>query len=117
MKIQVTTDNHTMKTPELKKHVEDALETALKRFGDRVTRVEVHLSDENSSVKNSDTDKRCVMEARLAGLQPMAVTAEAAAIEKAIADAAEKLERRIGSTVDRLNDPKGRTSFAGEVVP
>ena len=117
MKIQVNTDNHTTGSAPLTKHVEEVVEGAMSRFGDRVTRVEVHLTDENSNAKSSGTDKRCVMEARLAGLQPMTVTAEGPSIEKAIADASEKLERRLSSTLDRLNDPKGRTSFAGEVTP
>lgn len=117
MKIQVNTDNHTTGSKELTQHVEGVVQGAMSRFGDRVTRVEVHLTDENSSAKSSGTDKRCVMEARLAGLQPMAVTAEGPSVEKAVADAAEKLERRLSSVLDRLNDPKGRTSFAGEVAP
>ena len=117
MKIQVNTDNHVTGSVELTKHVQDVVGGAMDRFGDRVTRVEVHLTDENSSSKSSGTDKRCVMEARLAGLQPMTVTAEGPSVEKAIADATDKLEKRLSSTLDRLNDPKGRTSFAGEVAP
>ena len=42
-------------------------------LSDRITRIEVHLSDENS-LKGGDHDKRCMLEARIAGMQPLAVT-------------------------------------------
>ena len=76
MQIQVQTDNHTAGGVGLTRQVEAVVEGALERFGDRITRVEVHFTDENGSQKSSDSDKRCVMEARLAGLQPITVSAE-----------------------------------------
>lgn len=69
MQIQVNTDNHTAGSAELTRQVESVVKGTLRRFGDRITRIEVHLSDESSSVKARDNDKRCVMEARMAGLQ------------------------------------------------
>ncbi len=39
--------------------------------GEELTRVEVHLTDENSISKSGDTDKRCVMEVRSADYQPI----------------------------------------------
>jgi hypothetical protein len=59
-------------------------------------------------------DKRCLMEARLAGHQPMAVSHQAATLDEAIEGAAEKLERSLDGKLGRLNDPKGRTSFGGD---
>lgn len=114
MQIQVRTDNHIDGSAELTRHVQEVVESALQSFADRVTRVEVHLTDENSSQKSVANDKRCTMEARLAGVQPIAVNADASTIEQAIDAAAEKLENTVRRTLERRDDPKGRTSFAGE---
>lgn len=113
MQVQVNTDNHVKGGSQLTLEVEAAVDAALGRFGDRITRVEVHLGDENSSSKAGDNDKRCAMEARLAGLQPITVTHHAASITQAIDGAADKLEKTLSRTVDRMNDTKGRTSYGG----
>ncbi len=114
MQIQINTDNHTSAGDFLTQYAESAVQDALGRFAQRVTRVEVHLSDENTKHKTGDNDKRCVLEARLAGLQPIAVTNQAATYELALDGAAEKLEKIVEKTLSRLDDPKGRTSFAGD---
>jgi ribosome-associated translation inhibitor RaiA len=114
MNIQVNTDNHIQGGVELTRQVEAVVEGALGRFGDRITRVEVHLSDESSSAKSRDDDKRCVMEARLAGLQPISVSHQGASVEQALDGAADKLERMLDRTLGRRDDPKGRTSFGGD---
>jgi hypothetical protein len=114
MHIQLNTDSHIVGSEELKKQVDEIVFAALERFRDRLTRVEVHLTDENSPQKVSENDKRCVMEARLAGIPPIAVTADAASIEQSVNDAAEKLRSALESRVGKENRAKGRTSFSGE---
>ncbi len=114
MQVQVHTDNHIEGSAELFSHVEGAVELALGRFEDRITRVEVYLSDQNSSQKGGDNDKRCTMEARPSGLQPITVTHEGATLDQAIDGAADKMEKTLTRTLDRLGDHKGRTSFAGD---
>lgn len=114
MQIQVNTDNHTQGSAELSLQVESVLETALARYGDRVTRVEVQLNDENSSHKTSGNDKRCVLEARLAGLQPITVSDHGASIEQALSGAASKLQKALDRVLGKRDNPKGRTSFAGD---
>ena len=54
--------------------LEDMLTEELSRFSEHITRLEVHLSDENG-IKDGQNDKRCLLEARLEGRQPIAVTA------------------------------------------
>ena len=117
MQIQVNTDNHIAGSADLTRQVEDVVEGALGRFSDRITRVEVHLTDESSSEKSSDNDKRCVMEARLAGLQPLTVSADGSSLEHALGSAADKLEKTLKRTLGRLDDPKGRMSYAGKRLP
>lgn len=114
MQIQVNTDNHIQGTEQLASQVESEVEDALRRFADRITRVEVHLSDVNSGAKSRPGDKRCVMEARPTGLQPIVVSHEASSLDQAVSGAADKLEKALSRTLDRLQDPRGRTSFGGE---
>jgi ribosome-associated translation inhibitor RaiA len=109
MIIQVSTDNHIQGSAELTSQVEGVVEGALGRFGTRITRVEVHLGDESSSSKHRDDDKKCVMEARLAGLQPITVTHHAATLEQALDGAAEKLEKTLDRTIGRLDSSRGRS--------
>jgi hypothetical protein len=103
MIIQVNTDDNISGSAELTTRVQVVVDEALRRFGDRVTRVEVHLSDENSH-KSGPDDKRCMMEARLAGRPPTAVTDQAATLDQAIRGAADKLLRQIESDLGRLRD-------------
>lgn len=114
MQVQVNTDNHIEGSAKLTRHVESVVNAALGRFVDRVTRVEVHLADESNRSKTQDDDKRCVMEGRLSGLQPITVSHQGATLEQAINGAADMLETTLARTLGRLNDPKGRTSYAGD---
>lgn len=104
MQIQVNTDRHIQGDERLADHVRATVEASLSRFADRITRIEVHLSDENSGAKGGDTDIRCLMEARLNGLRPTAVTENAGTVEQAVAGAAEKLARATQSMLERLED-------------
>ena len=113
MNIQVNTDNHIQGSEELTRQVEGVVEGSLGRFGEWITRVEVQLSDENSRSKSRDNDKRCVMEARPAGRQPVSVSHQGATVDQALKGSAKKLARLLDDTKGRLDDPKGNISFAG----
>ena len=114
MQVRVNTDNHIEGGEGLTQHVQSVVEDALARFGDRITRVEVQLADENSSKKSGENDKRCTMEARLAGLQPVAVTSLADTLNRAIDGAVGKLERTLDRTLEKRNGRKGRSPQSGE---
>lgn len=103
MKILINTDDNIKGCAELEQQTEVVVQGALGHLSEHVTRVEVHLSDENTQ-KGGSADKRCVMEARLEGRQPCAVTDEAETIAQAIAGAADKLKRSLDHTLGRLND-------------
>jgi len=100
MQIQINTDRNIETDDRLTADVQGAIEGALGRFADRITRVEVHLSDVNGG-KGRDT--RCVMEARVAGLKPMAVDDQADNPRDAARGAAGKLERALDSWLGRLS--------------
>jgi ribosomal subunit interface protein len=114
MQVLVTTDNHIEGSERLTRYVESIVEAATGRFGKQVTRVEVHLTDENGGQKVTENDHRCAMEARLAGLHPVAVTHKASSIDEALAGAGDKLEKALDKTIDKVAQKKGRTSFSGD---
>ena len=108
MQIQINTDRNIEGREALAAQVSGVVENALSRISDRITRVEVHLSDENSDKKGGNDNMRCVMEARLDGRQPVAVTHQAETLDQAIDGAADKLTRLIESTLGRLRDQRNR---------
>jgi len=109
MKIQLNTDVNIEGTEALAAQVSATVEQALARFDQHITRVEVHLSDENGG-KSGQQDQRCMLEARLEGRQPLAVTDQAATLEQAVHGAAQKLAHLLNSTLGRLHDHREKTS-------
>jgi hypothetical protein len=65
MQIQINTDHHIEGHEALAAWATGEVKSGLGRFSASVTRVEVHLSDENGH-KSGPDGKRCVMEARIA---------------------------------------------------
>ena len=103
MTIQFNTDknikgNEAFTTPLIAFITED-----LSRFSDQITRVEVHLSDEDGN-KDGQKDKRCLLEARLAGMNPIAVTNIADTDEQAVEGAVDKLKTSLETILGRLKN-------------
>ena len=103
MHIEISTDSNIGGSYNLSTHVKELVQNALGHFADRITRIEVHLSDANAG-KSGQDDKHCMIEARLEGRQPTAVTHAAATLEKAAKGAADKMKRSLDSTIGRLRD-------------
>ncbi|APW63404.1 HPF/RaiA family ribosome-associated protein [Paludisphaera borealis] len=116
MHVEVRTDNHIHGSEKLFEEIAGGLKEALKHHEGQITRVEVHLADVNGP-KGAANDKRCLMEARLAGHQPIVASHQASTIDDAVDGASEKLARSLESTLGRLHDPKGQqTSIGGDQV-
>ena len=113
MQIQVNTDNHIEGSKQLAQEVKSLVEGTLGRFGAWITRVEVQLSDEDGP-KNHRNAKRCEMEARPEGHPPLSVSHQGETMDQALKGCVKKLERVLDDTKERLYDPKGNTSYAGE---
>lgn len=107
MKIQLNTDANIDGNEALAMQVSAKLEQALARFSEHITRVEVHLGDENGT-KAGQQDQRCVLEARLEGRQPVAVTHHANTLDQALQGAAQKLARVLDGTLGRLQDHRAK---------
>jgi ribosome-associated translation inhibitor RaiA len=105
MQINIHTDKTIERHQGLDDHVQSVVEAAVQRFGEHITRVEVHLSDDNSQ-KSADGGNRCMLEARVTGYQPVAVSHHDANLHMAIGGAADKLKRAIDSALGRLHDKK-----------
>jgi len=119
MHIQVNAVHQVEGHAGLVDYLHKLIESSLSHVRDHVTRVEVHLTDENAN-KGGDNDKKCVMEARMEGRQPVAVHHLAGTVDQAIGGAIEKLsallEKQIAKQRDLLrhtNDP----ILPGEVLP
>jgi len=100
VQIQLNTDRNIEGSDRLQVQVEEAVTGALGRFGDRITRVEVHLTDVNANKGGRDT--RCVMEARIGGMQPVTVDDLSRTVDQAIRAAAGKLERALETRLGKL---------------
>ena len=100
MQVLVNSDHSITSSPSIAERVEAVLSPSVKRFADRITRIEVHLSDVNGA-KHGERDKRVVMEAHVAGLAPIAVTDQASALFTAIEGASTKLEHALDHALGR----------------
>lgn len=112
MQIHLNTDNHVHGDAALEAWVARELRERLGRFGDHITRIEVHLSDVDGA-RGGARDKRCKLEARLAGRQPVAVSHDADKVAEAMYGAAEKLQRLLETALGRVRDAAGRESVRG----
>jgi ribosome-associated translation inhibitor RaiA len=106
MEINVNTDNTIDRHQGLDERVRDVVESSISRF-EQVRRVDVHLSNQNGQ-KHEDGDNYCMMEARVAGYEPVVVHAHAADLHLSINGAANKLKRALDSALGRLNDKNKR---------
>lgn len=110
MQVQVHTDDHIQGGESLARWVQDEAGTRLARFRDQVTRLEVHLTDVDAG-KSGAGDKRCVVEARPAGRQPIAVNAEADKVADAFTSAVDKLVRALDNDLGRAKDRHARETI------
>ncbi|MFU7527657.1 HPF/RaiA family ribosome-associated protein [Qipengyuania sp. ASV99] len=97
MQFQFNSDSSVMGTENVAERIEVMVREKLARFEDRLTRVEVHVSDENGSKHGAD-DKACTIEARPRGGKPIGVTDHASKVD----DAARKAANTMAQRLDRL---------------
>jgi len=103
MIIQLNTDKNLAGTEKLSAYLNSYISEELSRFSHQITRVEVHLSDVNGP-KEGLNDKRCLIEARLEGMKPIAVSNNANTHEQAIEGAIEKLKTSLDSMLGRIRN-------------
>lgn len=90
MLIQINTDKNIEGTTEMISHFSELIQHQLERFDEHITRVVVFLSDENGS-REAGNDKKCVLEVRPKGQDPIVLTTVTDAIHQSVKTAAEKM--------------------------
>jgi len=102
MQVQVNTSNGIQNKETLERWADEFLNDILARFRQEITRVEVQLSEENA-VRKGAADKRCMMEARLNGHEPVAVSHHAETQDEAFRGAAQRLLNALEHTFGKLD--------------
>lgn len=109
MQFQFNSDSSVMGTENVAERIETAVRHKLARFENRLTRLEVHVSDENAR-KGGDDDKTCMIEARPRGDKPIGVTEHAGDVDTAARKAAntmaQRLERVLGKAEKHKHDQR-----------
>lgn len=106
MDVQINTANNVAGREALTQQLEETVRARLSRFSEQLTRVEVHVSDENGD-RGGVHDKRCVIEVRPAGREPISVTDQAGSIDQAASGALNKAATALDRTFGKLTDRKG----------
>ncbi|MDE1196214.1 MAG: HPF/RaiA family ribosome-associated protein [Pseudomonas sp.] len=109
MQIQVNSDNHIESSIRLEEWVRTTVESTLDRYEEDLTRVEVHIRDENGD-KPGPHDIRCQMEARPKGHQPISVTHKADSLDQAVEGAAVKLDHALEHLFGKLRSKRGNVT-------
>ena len=112
MHVQINSDNNISMHSKLSDAIGAYINNLLERFDPYLTRVEVHLTGENTR-KNSNhgpLEKRCLLEARPKRHQSLVASKEAYDIDAAFSGAADKLQRLLENTYGRLSDKRRRAN-------
>ncbi|WP_284741353.1 HPF/RaiA family ribosome-associated protein [Amycolatopsis sp. RTGN1] len=108
MLIRISTDRTLHGGEELIRHFETELAARLSRFGDHLTRLEVHFGEETTA---DGPVRRCVLEAWPAGRRAVAVSHHAGSVGEACRGATHKLESALDSQSGRTDHHKGGDSI------
>lgn len=101
MLVEVNTDKNIKNSERLIEYCQSMVESELSRFDEHITRVEIHLSDENGE-KGGDDDKRCLIETKLKGKAPVAVKNTASNIDDAISGALDKITKVLETSLSKM---------------
>lgn len=117
MQILLHADPHTDGSAPMAEHLELVVKEALARFGERVMRVEAHLSDANGSTKTSADGIHCTLQARLVGEEAVVVKEHAGNAHQAIAGAVRKLKRAVGTAIAKHDPHHRQTRSDAQAAP
>ena len=115
MQVLLQADPNTDGRHKMQAHLEAVINDALERFGERITRVEAHLSDAHSAAKPSPDDIHCTLEAHVVGIGPIVVKDHAGNAHQAIEGAVRKLKRAVTSEIEK-HDPRSQRARTGATL-
>jgi hypothetical protein len=107
MKVHVHTDRNLVIDAELEARIASNAAAALAKFGPRIIRVDLHLTDQSAGRK-AGPHVRCRAEAHPSGLPPVTVTHDAPDAKAALDGAVADLVSALGQTLSRLVDKSRR---------
>jgi hypothetical protein len=100
MLIEVRTDGKIKDSEQSSDEVKAVVHAALDRYGDRIRRIDVHLSDAIGHKMGHD-DKCCMIEARRDGREPIVVTHQESTMQQAIHGAIHNLKKAVESALGK----------------
>jgi hypothetical protein len=103
MKIQFNTDKTINGGERNQDFFTSQIAEELDRFESYITRIEVHLSDGNGK-KEGRNDIQCLLEARLKGRKPIAVSNQADTVEQAVSGTIDKLKISLETILGRIQN-------------
>ena len=103
MKIQINTDKTISGAERQQDYYTVLLQEELEKYQSQITRIEVHLSDENGK-KEGRNDILCLLEARVEGRQPMVVSCQDDSVELAFSGAIDKLKASLKTIIGRIQN-------------
>ncbi|MFT6982767.1 MAG: hypothetical protein ACJAUD_001537 [Crocinitomicaceae bacterium] len=103
MIIQFNTDKTVSGNERGSTYFTNLIQNDLERYNSHVTRVEVHLSDENGK-KEGHKEIRCLMEARIEGYQPIVVTSQENNVEKSVSEALVKMKASLKTIIGKASN-------------
>lgn len=103
MTIQINTDNNAHLSESSRENFAEIIKGTLSRFAEQVTRIEVHFTDENGP-KEGKNDKKCLIEARLEGMQPVVATNHGDDFSTSLDGALNTLKANLGKIKEKLSN-------------
>jgi ribosomal subunit interface protein len=103
MTIQVNTDRNIESTENMETYVTEKIESGFTHFAEKITRVEVHITDQNAE-KGGVDDIQCKIEARVQGLQPVLVESKNDTMHKALSDAINKMQAALRTVFGKMQE-------------
>ncbi|SEO72487.1 hypothetical protein SAMN04490248_11082 [Salinihabitans flavidus] len=105
MQFQFNTDSNIQGDDRLAEVAEDLVTSALGHLTGRLSRIEVHLADENAQ-KGGPDDIQCTVEARPEGMPPQTVTHKDADVESALRGAGKKIASLLKTEFGKRDDQR-----------
>lgn len=103
MKILINTDKTIHADERHRDFFSDQIAKEIDEYQSHITRIEVHITDQNGK-KDGMNDILCLLEARIEGRQPIAVSDQADTVEEAVSGAIEHLKSALETMLDRKHD-------------
>ena len=101
MTIQINTDKTLTGEKRSNDFFTSQIAEVLQRFESHITRIEVHLKDENGK-KDGFNNISCLLEARIEGRKPIAITNQANTMDIAVTGAIDKIKMAVESILGKI---------------